>query len=453
MKKNLSHKRHWLTNGIFFCIKIIEITITLFTAYKSKSFAIATEVAQESTAKNICENKDFLGTLELESAPIELPYDFEHYQRISMAFPTAGVITLNNEFRPFFIESTPMANYVLDNNELDREVRRVLSIDRSWEDIYGARRNEHEDCLMFLQEATHGRKFLDISLEEQVSIIRKINYLYNWVWRAQDEFSQGKHTFTANEPKVAPFRSSEISVPQMADLPKLTFENWADIKKIISKNNSQLKKEIKDVSFSKFFTWNLEKKNQVLKGFYSVITASNILEKIKKLLTEVKNNPNQRDAISLAAYFHMKFTTIHPFKDANGRVARLIMNQILMDHHQPIAIFLFNQAYTEAVNKALQEKDYKTFEIFLRETVVEIQQCLPQYIALVNKSADCVDSCQKCVEETITNTKKEPSRHEVEQKCFIPSYSSKKNCIPYCEKQTLRPMLEQVIQCPAAKHI
>lgn len=50
-----------------------------------------------------------------------------------------------------------------------------------------------------------------------------------------------------------------------------------------------------------------------------------------------KGNP-QTNPIILAALFHYKFIRIHPFDDGNGRVARILMNFILMQFGFPPAI-------------------------------------------------------------------------------------------------------------------
>jgi Fic family protein len=56
----------------------------------------------------------------------------------------------------------------------------------------------------------------------------------------------------------------------------------------------------------------------------------------------------------LAALFHYKFVRIHPFDDGNGRVARLVMNYILMKAgYVPIVIKSKDKAqYIDALNKA-----------------------------------------------------------------------------------------------------
>ena len=38
----------------------------------------------------------------------------------------------------------------------------------------------------------------------------------------------------------------------------------------------------------------------------------------------------------LAALVHQKFVTIHPFRDGNGRISRLMMNFVLKKHGYPL---------------------------------------------------------------------------------------------------------------------
>ena len=41
-------------------------------------------------------------------------------------------------------------------------------------------------------------------------------------------------------------------------------------------------------------------------------------------------------AVELAALVHLKFVTIHPFSDGNGRISRLMMNFVLHKHGFPM---------------------------------------------------------------------------------------------------------------------
>lgn len=47
-------------------------------------------------------------------------------------------------------------------------------------------------------------------------------------------------------------------------------------------------------------------------------------------------NKNRLHPVELAALVHLKFVTIHPFTDGNGRISRLIMNFILHRHGFPM---------------------------------------------------------------------------------------------------------------------
>lgn len=50
------------------------------------------------------------------------------------------------------------------------------------------------------------------------------------------------------------------------------------------------------------------------------------------------NNEKELSPEDLAAYLHYRFVRIHPFDDGNGRVARLLMNYVLLKHNLPPVI-------------------------------------------------------------------------------------------------------------------
>ena len=63
---------------------------------------------------------------------------------------------------------------------------------------------------------------------------------------------------------------------------------------------------------------------------------------------------NELHPLVLAATFHYRFVSIHPFDDGNGRMARLLMNLVLMQRgFVPIVIKLESRAdYLLALEKA-----------------------------------------------------------------------------------------------------
>ncbi|MBQ9237090.1 MAG: Fic family protein [Prevotella sp.] len=58
--------------------------------------------------------------------------------------------------------------------------------------------------------------------------------------------------------------------------------------------------------------------------------------------------------IELAILFHYRYIRIHPFEDGNGRIARLMVNYILLRHNLPMVVVRSRkkQDYLEALHKA-----------------------------------------------------------------------------------------------------
>ncbi len=71
------------------------------------------------------------------------------------------------------------------------------------------------------------------------------------------------------------------------------------------------------------------------------------------------------EPILLSTLVHLKFVSIHPFIDGNGRTARLLMNLVLLQNGYPQAIIKVSNraAYIQAVEKYQQssDNDYSDF--------------------------------------------------------------------------------------------
>lgn len=87
-----------------------------------------------------------------------------------------------------------------------------------------------------------------------------------------------------------------------------------------------------------------------------------------------------------AAQAHLKFVTVHPFIDGNGRTARLLMNLILLQNGYPIAVIANKDraAYITALEKAQKTGDASDFERLVCEAV---DRSLDMWLEGVAKSA------------------------------------------------------------------
>jgi Fic family protein len=88
-------------------------------------------------------------------------------------------------------------------------------------------------------------------------------------------------------------------------------------------------------------------------------TPEKVPQLIGNLIYWYKKNKNKFHQFELAILISMKFVTIHPFIDGNGRVSRLIMNFLLSKKDYPW-INIYNkqrQKYLQAVRKA-NDEDY-----------------------------------------------------------------------------------------------
>lgn len=93
---------------------------------------------------------------------------------------------------------------------------------------------------------------------------------------------------------------------------------------------------------------------------------------MKNLIYWYNKNKKKLHPFELATIFSMKFVSIHPFIDGNGRISRLLMNFILIKNKYP-KINVYNKQraeYLKAVRKA-NEEDFSLIIDFLIRTLRE----------------------------------------------------------------------------------
>lgn len=102
---------------------------------------------------------------------------------------------------------------------------------------------------------------------------------------------------------------------------------------------------------------------------YASVTDTPIL--MKELMDWYKTDGKNFHPVVLAALFHYKFVTIHPFDDGNGRIARLLLNYILLKNNFPPVVIKSNDKknYLSALHKA-DLGDLEAFSEYILEQTI-----------------------------------------------------------------------------------
>jgi len=141
----------------------------------------------------------------------------------------------------------------------------------------------------------------------------------------------------------------------------------------------KLIKELHKIVFknSKPFAGKFREKNVevvVADAYGNVVHRGAPSQQVEKLLKELvrwyNQNKKRYSPMVLAAVVHNQFENIHPFQDGNGRVGRLLLNNVLLKHNlPPLNIEMRNRTQYYAALQAY-EADHNirpTLELMLKE--------------------------------------------------------------------------------------
>lgn len=112
------------------------------------------------------------------------------------------------------------------------------------------------------------------------------------------------------------------------------------------------------------------RKVPLLAGNEKTVDFEEIEEDLEKLIFWYKKNKKKEHPLILAYEFHLRYEIIHPFRDANGRTGRLILNKILMQNgYPPIIVYKDNRnTYFNAISQAREGKTKKYYQFMLEQT-------------------------------------------------------------------------------------
>ncbi len=88
-------------------------------------------------------------------------------------------------------------------------------------------------------------------------------------------------------------------------------------------------------------------------------------------------NKNKMQPIELAALVHLKFVTIHPFTDGNGRLSRLMMNFVLHKHKFPLFDIQYegrNSYYTALERAQIKKNEWIFVNWFFKNYIKEMKR-------------------------------------------------------------------------------
>ena len=97
---------------------------------------------------------------------------------------------------------------------------------------------------------------------------------------------------------------------------------------------------------------------------------------MKEFVAELNEKSKNTHPVLLSAFAHRRLVDIHPFVDGNGRTARLLMNLILVNKGYQIVTIppILRVEYINAITKSRCDGNFKAFEIFIAECLIESQK-------------------------------------------------------------------------------
>jgi len=100
---------------------------------------------------------------------------------------------------------------------------------------------------------------------------------------------------------------------------------------------------------------------------------------IREFFNWYNQNKEKIHPVHLAALVHLKFVSIHPFGDGNGRISRLLMNYVLNKKNYPMLVIDYSkrESYYNALEKSQIDNEPNSFILwFFKRYVKEYEMYL-----------------------------------------------------------------------------
>ena len=105
---------------------------------------------------------------------------------------------------------------------------------------------------------------------------------------------------------------------------------------------------------------------------------------VEQMVDHLNSNPFRLDPVELTLKAHLWLISIHPFRDGNGRVARLLMGLILLRGGYPPAIIRreHRRRYLSVIEKAQIRLDFKPYYDFMAQ---ELLTTMNTYLSMIKQ--------------------------------------------------------------------
>ncbi len=228
------------------------------------------------------------------------------------------------------------------------------------------------------------KKFIfDIYKEKWFEIFEKIKKNYSKEEKLTPKSAKEKETetfsikFTYNTQKI---EGSKLSLKETANLlergitpkekPVIDIKEAENHKKVfyeMIKYQKELRLQIILYWHKKLFQETKEDVAGKIREHQVKISRSNFMPPLdtelefllKEFFEWYNKNKDKMNPVELAALVHLKFVTIHPFSDGNGRISRLMMNFVLNKNKMPMLdiAYVNRNSYYNALERAQIKKN------------------------------------------------------------------------------------------------